>query len=60
MPCQIGVPVSAFVVFLQLFILRAFGGGSLGLYVVLLIVTGVLVNGPYAIITTAVSSDLVR
>ena len=44
----------------QLFVLRAVGGESIGAYVVLLIVTGILINGPYGIITTAVSSDLVN
>ncbi|XP_068238217.1 glucose-6-phosphate exchanger SLC37A2 [Palaemon carinicauda] len=41
-----------------LFVYYAFAYVSFGLNVVLLIVLGVLVNGPYSLITTAVSADL--
>ena len=44
---------------LQLFIFRSFGSESLWVYIVLLIINGMLINGPYGMITTAVSSDLV-
>lgn len=37
---------------------RVFGGGSLLVNVILLIISGFFVNGPYALITTAVSADL--
>lgn len=37
---------------------RAYGGTSLWLNVGLLVVVGVFVNGPYSLITTAVSADL--
>nr|XP_053631625.1 glucose-6-phosphate exchanger SLC37A2-like [Cherax quadricarinatus] len=42
----------------QLFIYQLLSSASLGLSIFLLIVVGLLVNGPYALITTAVSADL--
>ncbi|XP_015126359.1 glucose-6-phosphate exchanger SLC37A2 isoform X2 [Diachasma alloeum] len=42
----------------MLFIYDCSGNINLGTNVVLLMVTGVLVNGPYALITTAVSAEL--
>jgi sugar phosphate permease len=42
----------------SLFFLRYHGDDELWLFIVLLCVCGVFINGPYAIITTAVSSDL--
>ena len=44
--------------FLQLFVLR-FVETSLGVFILLLVINGLLINGPYGMITTAVSSDLV-
>ena len=44
---------------LQLFFLRVFGTEDLAVYIILLIVCGIFINGPYGMITTAVSSDLV-
>ncbi|KAF3341380.1 putative glycerol-3-phosphate transporter 1 [Carex littledalei] len=41
-----------------LFIYRYFGSSSLLINASLMIVTGMFVNGPYALITTAVSADL--
>lgn len=41
-----------------LFLYRSYGSISLTLNVVLLFITGMFVNGPYALITTAVSADL--
>ncbi|XP_012280932.1 glucose-6-phosphate exchanger SLC37A2 isoform X2 [Orussus abietinus] len=41
-----------------LFIYDYIGSSSLGVNVVLLLVAGLLVNGPYALITTAVSAEL--
>uniref|UniRef100_A0A7N0V0N6 Major facilitator superfamily (MFS) profile domain-containing protein n=1 Tax=Kalanchoe fedtschenkoi TaxID=63787 RepID=A0A7N0V0N6_KALFE len=41
-----------------LFFYRSYGHVSLGLNIALMVVTGVFVNGPYALITTAVSADL--
>ena len=37
---------------------RAFGAGSLALNLALMAAAGLAVNGPYALITTAVSADL--
>ncbi|XP_063989628.1 glucose-6-phosphate exchanger SLC37A2 isoform X2 [Diachasmimorpha longicaudata] len=42
----------------MLFIYDSTGSTNLGTNVVLLLVTGALVNGPYALITTAVSAEL--
>ncbi|KAK4878195.1 hypothetical protein RN001_010701 [Aquatica leii] len=42
----------------MLFIYQHFGAISIGLNIVLLVIVGILVNGPYALITTAVSADL--
>lgn len=44
--------------FPQMFVYQTFGNVSAGLNIFLLILVGVLVNGPYALITTAVSADL--
>ncbi|XP_065904156.1 glucose-6-phosphate exchanger SLC37A2-like isoform X2 [Dysidea avara] len=41
-----------------LYLYRQFGGESLALNIILMIITGACVNGPYAMITTAVSADL--
>lgn len=41
-----------------MFVYQTFGSVSDGLNIFLLIVVGILVNGPYALITTAVSADL--
>lgn len=41
-----------------MFIYQNFSGVSLGVNMILLILVGVLVNGPYALITTAVSAEL--
>lgn len=43
---------------LQLFIYDYIGSTSLGINVVLLLIAGLLVNGPYALITTAISAEL--
>ena len=43
----------------QLFCLRSYGTEELAVYIILLIVCGIFINGPYGMITTAVSSDLV-
>jgi sugar phosphate permease len=42
----------------SLFLLRFIGDAHIAVYIVLLILCGIFINGPYAIITTAVSSDL--
>ncbi|KAJ6804558.1 putative glycerol-3-phosphate transporter 1 [Iris pallida] len=42
----------------SLFFYRAYGGVSLYWNVALMFITGMFVNGPYALITTAVSADL--
>ncbi len=42
----------------QLFLFREFGPTSAGLNIFLLFLVGFLANGPYALITTAVSADL--
>jgi OPA family glycerol-3-phosphate transporter-like MFS transporter 1/2 len=42
----------------QMFIYEDYGADGFATNVVLLIVVGFLVNGPYALITTAVSADL--
>lgn len=44
--------------FPQMFVYQTFGSVSDGMNIFLLIVVGILVNGPYALITTAVSADL--
>ncbi|KAJ3692588.1 hypothetical protein LUZ60_011683 [Juncus effusus] len=41
-----------------LFVYRAFGSSSLVMNAVLMFIAGMFVNGPYALITTAVSADL--
>ncbi|KAJ0962017.1 hypothetical protein J5N97_029845 [Dioscorea zingiberensis] len=41
-----------------LLLYRIFGGVSLFWNVILMLITGIFVNGPYALITTAVSADL--
>ncbi|MQL81109.1 hypothetical protein Taro_013562 [Colocasia esculenta] len=41
-----------------LFLYRVYGGGSLHWNAALMLVAGAFVNGPYALITTAVSADL--
>ena len=43
---------------LQLFIYDFIGSISLTTNIVMLLITGALVNGPYALITTAVSAEL--
>ena len=43
-----------------MFVLRMFGGLSVGLYAALLFACGVAINGPYVLIAGAVSNDLVR
>nr|CAH0103494.1 unnamed protein product [Daphnia galeata] len=42
----------------SLFVYREYGGVSAGLNIFLLFLVGFLANGPYALITTAVSADL--
>ena len=39
--------------------LEAFANNSIGFFIAMLIISGMFVNGPYSMITTAVSSDLV-
>eukprot|EP00051_Salpingoeca_urceolata_P004398 m.64702 g.64702 ORF g.64702 m.64702 type:complete len:512 (-) comp13611_c0_seq2:177-1712(-) len=41
-----------------LFLYRSIGDRSLGLNILFMILSGIFVNGPYALITTAVSADL--
>lgn len=41
-----------------LFFYRSYGHISLGVNIALMFITGLFVNGPYALITTAVSADL--
>jgi len=41
-----------------MFVYEDYGSAGFGINVVLLLVVGFLVNGPYALITTAVSADL--
>lgn len=41
-----------------LFLYRSFGSISLTVNIILMFITGMFVNGPYALITTAVSADL--
>ena len=41
-----------------MYVFNTFGGVSLTVNIILLLVTGAFVNGPYALITTAVSADL--
>lgn len=41
-----------------LFVYNLFGAETLGINILLLVVAGILVNGPYALITTAVSAEL--
>ncbi|ELU16613.1 hypothetical protein CAPTEDRAFT_151589 [Capitella teleta] len=42
----------------MMFVYQTFGSAGLGMSIVLLILVGAFVNGPYALITTAVSADL--
>ena len=59
--CGASASVSALFVFASLpamFLYRAFGHLSLGWNVFLMAAAGCFVNGPYALITTAVSADL--
>lgn len=42
----------------SLFFYRSYGSTSLTWNIILMFITGVFVNGPYALITTAVSADL--
>ncbi|XP_050728271.1 LOW QUALITY PROTEIN: glucose-6-phosphate exchanger SLC37A2-like [Eriocheir sinensis] len=42
----------------MMFVYQTFGSVSNGMNIFLLILVGILVNGPYALITTAVSADL--
>lgn len=42
----------------QLFMYDSIGNTSLGVNIILLLIGGLLVNGPYALITTAVSAEL--
>jgi OPA family glycerol-3-phosphate transporter-like MFS transporter 1/2 len=42
----------------SLFLYRTYGSVNLTLNIVLMVVAGMLINGPYALITTAVSADL--
>ncbi|KAL6530260.1 hypothetical protein OROHE_014613 [Orobanche hederae] len=41
-----------------LFLYRSYGHVSMTLNIILMLITGLFVNGPYALITTAVSTDL--
>ncbi|XP_059666948.1 putative glycerol-3-phosphate transporter 1 [Cornus florida] len=41
-----------------LFLYRTYGNISLSINIILMLITGMFVNGPYALITTAVSADL--
>lgn len=41
-----------------LFLYRSYGHISMSINIILMLITGVFVNGPYALITTAVSADL--
>ncbi|CAI9092043.1 OLC1v1027186C1 [Oldenlandia corymbosa var. corymbosa] len=41
-----------------LFLYRNYGNISMAMNIVLMLITGIFVNGPYALITTAVSADL--
>lgn len=41
-----------------LFLYRTYGSVSLTLNIALMVIAGMLINGPYALITTAVSADL--
>jgi len=43
---------------IMMFIYNQYGGISFAVNVTLLLITGAFVNGPYALITTAVSADL--
>ncbi len=43
---------------LQMGLYNQYGSVSLTVNIVLLLITGAFVNGPYALITTAVSADL--
>ena len=42
----------------QLFLYRFYGDATLTANVALLVVNGVIVNGPYSLMTTAISADL--
>lgn len=41
-----------------MFVYESYGSESLTMNIVLLLIAGCLVNGPYALITTAVSAEL--
>lgn len=41
-----------------LFLYRSYGHVSMTVNIILMVITGMFVNGPYALITTAVSTDL--
>lgn len=41
-----------------MFVYQQFATASLGINMILLVTVGILVNGPYALITTAVSAEL--
>eukprot|EP00117_Sycon_ciliatum_P014429 scpid35623/ scgid14689/ Putative glycerol-3-phosphate transporter 1; Glycerol-3-phosphate permease 1; Protein PHOSPHATE STARVATION-INDUCED GENE 3 len=41
-----------------LWVFKAYGDASMGMFIFMMIITGFFVNGPYALITTAVSADL--
>lgn len=43
---------------MQLFLYQVYGTSSLATNITLLIIAGAFVNGPYALITTAVSAEL--
>lgn len=47
-----------YIIFLQLFIYDYIGNTNLVISILLLLIVGLLVNGPYALITTAVSAEL--
>ncbi|XP_046382489.1 glucose-6-phosphate exchanger SLC37A2 isoform X1 [Ischnura elegans] len=42
----------------MLFVYQAYGSSTLAISIVLLVIVGALVNGPYSLITTAVSAEL--
>lgn len=44
--------------FLQLLLYNYYGAASLSISIVLLLLGGIFVNGPYALITTSVSAEL--
>ncbi|XP_068685243.1 glucose-6-phosphate exchanger SLC37A2-like isoform X1 [Montipora capricornis] len=55
-----GITVVVMLVFAgpMLFIYRFFANANLKINIILMIITGIFVNGPYALITTAVSANL--